>query len=130
MRRASLTLLLVLVLAGLPARAEMRDPGREFGLAVGSVAADLFYTPPKLLLAMLGLPAGAFTAAVTGCDLRSTYAVWVPTLTGTYFLTPAHLEGMRPIEFFGSHYPASVSAAIDEEMRGTRTPYWGWDTSR
>jgi len=36
------------------------------------------------------------------------YAVWVPTVTGPYFLTPAHFEGTRPIEFFGSLYPSTL----------------------
>ncbi len=108
MRRASITLLLMAFLAGWPARAQDRDPGREIGLAGASVAANLLYTPPKLLTALIGLPVGALTGLCTGWNLRSMYAVWVPTVTGTYFLTPAHLEGTRPIEFFGSHYPSTL----------------------
>jgi hypothetical protein len=108
MRRASIALFLMAFLAGWPARAQDREPGREFGLASASVASNLLYTPPKLLTALIGLPAGALTAVCTGWDLRSMYAVWVPTVTGTYFLTPAHLEGTRPIEFFGSHYPSTL----------------------
>src|SRR5262249_5485635 len=96
MRKASLILVVVALLAGRPAHIQAveigQDPGRDFGLAVGSVGANLLYTPPKLITALFGLMAGGVTAVATGFDFRSMYAVWVPTVTGTYFLTPAHLE--------------------------------------
>src|SRR5213076_744273 len=87
MQRAFITLLLMVFLACGPARAEDRNSGREFGLAGASVGANLLYTPPKLLTALIGLPVGALTGVFTGLDLRSMYAVWVPTVTGTYFVT-------------------------------------------
>jgi hypothetical protein len=119
MRRASITLLLVAFLACGSARAQDREPGREFGLAGASVAANLLYTPPKLLTALIGLPVGALTGVCTGWNVRSMYAVWVPTVTGTYFLTPAHLEGKRPIEFFGSHYPTTLGCEANPNMACT-----------
>ena len=119
MRRASITLLLMAFLACGPVRAQDRDPGREFGLAGASVAANLLYTPPKLLTALIGLPLGALTGVCTGLNVRSMYAVWVPTVTGTYFVTPAHLEGTRPIEFFGSHYPTTLGCEANPNMACT-----------
>src|SRR5207237_10305614 len=95
------------------------DAGTEFGLASGAVGASLLYPPPKVLTALLGLPAGALAGVVTGGDLRTMYAVWVPTVTGTYFLTPAHLEGARPIEFFGSHYPTTLGCEANPSMACT-----------
>ena len=119
MRRASINLLLMAFLACGPVRAQDRDPGREFGLAGASVAANLLYTPPKLLTALIGLPLGALTGVCTGLNVRSMYAVWVPTVTGTYFVTPAHLEGTRPIEFFGSHYPTTLGCEANPNMACT-----------
>ena len=119
MRRASITLLLMAFLACGPARAQDRDPGREFGLAGASAAANLLYTPPKLLTALIGLPLGAITGVCTGWNVRSMYAVWVPTVTGTYFVTPAHLEGTRSIEFFGSHYPTTLGCEANPNMACT-----------
>jgi len=116
MRKVSITLLLMAVLAGWPARAEDREPVREFGLAGASAAANLLYTPPKLVTALIGLPLGAITGVCTGLNVRSMYAVWVPTVTGTYFLTPAHLERKRPIEFFGSHYPTTLGCEANPNM--------------
>ena len=115
MRRASLILLLAVLLGSLPARARAHDIGRDFGLAGASVGLNLLYTPPKLVTAFAGLLVGAATGVFTGCDVRSMYAVWVPTMTGTYFITPAHLEGEKPVEFLGSHYPAALTCAPELE---------------
>jgi hypothetical protein len=101
-----------------PARRDP-GPGREAGLAGSSVAANLLYTPAKLVMALFGLPADALTFVCTGGNMRAAYVIWVPTVTGTYFLTPAPLEGVEPIEFVGSRYPASVASAIDWETRPT-----------
>jgi hypothetical protein len=125
MRRASITLLLTAFLAGSPAAAQDREPGKDFGLAGASAVANLVYTPPKLLTALIGLPLGAVTGLFTGLNERSMYAVWTPTMTGTYFLTPAHLEGKRPIEFLGSRYPKSLACGADpntEWLRRRDTP--------
>ncbi len=116
MRKVSITLLLMAFLTGWPVRAEDREPVREFGLAGASAAANLLYTPPKLVTALIGLPLGAITGVCTGLNVRSMYAVWVPTVTGTYFLTPAHLERTRPIEFFGSHYPTTLGCEANPNM--------------
>lgn len=116
MRKVAITLLLMTFLAVSPAGAEDRSPGREFGLAGAAAAFNLLYTPPKLVMALVGLPLGAITGVCTGWNVRSMYAVWVPTVTGTYFLTPAHLERKRPIEFFGSHYPTTLGCAANPKI--------------
>ena len=116
MQKVSMTLVLMALLAGWPARAEDRQPLTEFGLAGASAVANLLYTPPKLVTALIGLPLGAITGVCTGLDVRSMYAVWVPTVTGTYFLTPAHFEGTRPIEFLGSHYPTTLGCEANPNM--------------
>jgi len=120
MRAVCVTLLIVALLAGWPARAGARDAGREAALGGASVAANLLYTPAKLVMALLGLPAGALTFVCTGGNARAAYAIWVPTIGGTYFITPARLEGVEPIKFIGSHYPASMAAVIDEETTSKR----------
>src|SRR5205823_14429438 len=94
---------LVLALDGQPALATHSQAG-EAGLAVGAAAANLLYLPAKTLVAIGGLGVGALTGLLTGGDIRAAYAVWVPAAGGTFMLTPAHFEGTRPIEFFGSDY--------------------------
>jgi hypothetical protein len=53
---------------------------------------------------------------LTGGDVRSAYAIWVPAASGTYFLTAANFEGSEPIEFIGSDYadrPSPGSSAAE-----------------
>ena len=85
-------------------RAEEYTQGGEFGLAVGAAASNVLYFPAKLVVATGGLVLGALTGVLTGGDVRSAYAVWVPAASGTYILKAGHLDGSVPVEFFGADY--------------------------
>ena len=100
------TLVSVMLAASLAAPSVVRadSQGNEVAFALTSALCNIFYTPAKALVAAVGLPVGAIAAFATGGDTRSAYAVWVPTAGGTYFLTPAMMDGREPIEFFGSDY--------------------------
>jgi hypothetical protein len=102
--------------AATPARALTQ--GEEAGFALLATAANLFYTPAKTIVAIVGLPVGAFAGWVSGGEERSAYAIWVPTSGGTYFLTNEHMEGSEPIEFFGSDY-ADTPSQSGYQMDGT-----------
>ena len=111
MRRVLVALLLLGVVLGRPAVLRAESPAAEFGLAVGAAAGNLVYLPVKGIVAFGGLVLGSLTGVLTGGDVRAAYAVWVPAASGTYLLTPAHLEGTVPIEFFGSDYADESSKA-------------------
>jgi hypothetical protein len=104
MRIVVTLLLATMLLAGRPASAGQRTPGAEAGLALGAAFGNLVYLPAKTIVAFLGFPVGAFAAVFTGGSTRAAYAIWVPTASGTWALTPDHLDGTRPIEFFGTDY--------------------------
>jgi len=112
-----------LLLAGLafgrPAFADMRSPACEAGLALGAAVSNVVYMPAKAAVAAVGLAAGTFAGLLTGGDTRAAYALWVPTAGGTWGLTPDHLDGTRPIEFFGSDYADRPS----RRMNTVGTPY-------
>jgi hypothetical protein len=99
-------------------RATEYTPASEFGLGVGAAASNLIYTPVKVTMAVGGLVVGAVAGFLTGGDTRSAYAVWVPAASGTYLLTPSHLDGTEPIEFFGSDYADTPSTAFSTEEMG------------
>src|SRR6266571_3352446 len=111
MRKVLMALLLLGVVLGRPAVLRAESPAAEFGLAVGAAAGNLVYLPVKVIVAFGGLALGSLTGVLTGGDVRAAYAVWVPAASGTYLLTPAHLEGTVPIEFFGSDYADQSSRA-------------------
>ena len=78
-RLIAAAVLLGLVASAPPARAITQ--GEEAGRAIASIGMNIFYVPAKAVMAVLGLVA-----------------------SGTWFVTPDHVDGSRPIEFFGSDY--------------------------
>ena len=99
--------LLGLVASARPAPAVTQ--GEEAGRAIAAATLSVFYIPAKAVMAFFGLVAGGFVGIVTGGDERAAYAIWVPTASGTWFFTPAQVEGSKPIEFFGSDYADTPS---------------------
>ena len=115
MRRALVVIVLATLVIGRPVPARAHHDV-EFGLAMEAAALNIVYTPAKFLTAIGGLALGGLTGLLTGGDTRAAYAVWAPTASGTFMLTPAHLEGKRPIEFFGSDYadrPSDASGPVE-----------------
>ena len=76
----------------------------EVRFSVLATAANIFYVPAKIAIAAVAIPAGGLAGALSGGDARTAYAIWVPAMGGTFFLTNAHMDGSKPIEFFGSDY--------------------------
>ncbi len=114
MRKALVTLLLLCFVAGRPVPVRAQDPGTEFGLAFGATVGNLVYFPLKVAFAFGGLVVGTMAGVLTGGDVRAAYAFWVPTASGTYFLTPSRLDGTEPLEFLGSDYADTASTATGE----------------
>lgn len=104
-----------------PARA--LSQGEEAGFALLAAWANLLYVPAKIVVSAVGLPVGALAGWLSGGNTRSAYAVWVPTAGGDWFLTNEHLEGSRPIEFFGADYtdrPSTLPNAVVTDTYNAR----------
>jgi hypothetical protein len=87
--------------AGRPALATQAE---EAGRALASLGMNIFYIPAKAVMATVGLVTGGIVGVVTGGDERSAYAIWVPTASGTWYFTPAQIEGSQDVLFFGNDY--------------------------
>lgn len=72
------------------------------GLQAASVLSSVFYLPFKSAMALAGGLAGGIAYAFSMGNLEIAEGVWGPSVYGTYLLTPEHLSGCKPIEFFGS----------------------------
>ncbi len=107
-------LLSVLLAGSRPAAAATHTQGEEAGYAVAAAALNLVYVPAKAVVALGGLMLGGATGLLTGGNTRAAYAIWVPAASGTFFLTPSHIDESRPIAFFGDDY-------IDRPSRNWRT---------
>lgn len=102
--------------AGMASPARAIDQEEEARFALVSAFSNLWYVPAKIVVAAVGLPVGALTGWLTGGDVRSAYAIWVPTAGGTWFMDNDVLEGDRPIQFFGDDYadrPTTPRGDID-----------------
>jgi hypothetical protein len=102
----------------LSGRAEVRPDtqAERAGLALGAAAANIFYLPAKSVVAVVGLAAGGLIGVLTGGNQGAAYAVMVPMASGTFLLQPQHLDGSKPIDFFGVDYadrPSTYRTEMD-----------------
>lgn len=92
----------VLLLAASPAAAQAQEATYETGgLGAAAVLCSLIYGPFKLATAALGLVVGAFGYPLSGGDTDVTMRIIHTSVRGDYVVTPSHLRGDRPLEFFG-----------------------------
>jgi len=124
MARALLLAVTLSLVPAVPARALTQ--AEEAGFALIAAGANFFYVPAKIAVAVAAMPVGGIAGLFSGGDARTAYAIWVPALGGTFFLTNAHMEGSQPIEFFGSDYADRPAADIERERTIIfDTPYEG-----
>ena len=78
------------------------------GLQAASVLSSVFYLPFKSAMALAGGLAGGIAYGFSLGNLEIAEGVWGPSVYGTYLLTPDHLTGCKPIEFFGTVPPSTT----------------------
>lgn len=110
MRRILVGVVLSAMLAvpAVPARAT--EPSPEAGYALLTGVSNLGYFPLKVLMAGGGLLIGTVASVLAGGNERVAYAIWVPTASGSYFLTPENLSGQTPVDFIGKDYADTPTA--------------------
>jgi len=81
----------------------------EAGLGAASLFSTLIYGPIKLTYAILGGTIGGLGYVVSAGSLDVSNKIWVPSLGGSYVITPEMLRGEQAIHFFGSTTAASGS---------------------
>ena len=115
MRKLIVTAVLFgLVATGRPAAA-MDTQADEAGRALTSAWMNIFWVPAKAVMAVVGLAAGSVVGLASGGNERAAYALWVPTASGTWFVTPDQVDGTRPLEFFGSDYADTPTSLYPAE---------------
>jgi hypothetical protein len=102
-----------------PAKAEeqqspTKEIGSEVGWGVGTVLANVFYMPTKVVYAGLGLLTGGIGYMLTAGRGDVANEIIYPAVKGTYVLTTDHLKGEQPVVFIGpgpDDQPQQVSKA-------------------
>ena len=108
----------ILAVAIHPGAAGAADDSLEAEAGTGALAAlsTLLYGPAKVVYATTGLLIGGLAWGLSGGDGAVMRAVITPSVRGDYVVTPSHLRGETPLEFFGREpqYRQGVAAAPDE----------------
>jgi hypothetical protein len=107
------------------ARAEFLE---DAGWGTLTVLSNVLYMPAKVLYATTGGITGGFAYGLTGGDYQTANEVWVPSMGGTYVLTPSMIRGDDSIAFTGmpdngasrdsSDTRSSDSSTLSEESIG------------
>jgi hypothetical protein len=102
------TIVTVVMLAGTAAEAQAPRPPIDsehtpsgIGMQAGSALATIAYFPFKAVTAIGGGIVGGLGYLFSGGSKAAANAVWVPSVYGTYIITPDHLAGRKPVQFFG-----------------------------
>ena len=66
-----------------------------------AAAATILYFPFKAALALGGGIVGGLAYVLSGFCETTAKRIWIPSMEGTYIITPAHLSLDRPIRFWG-----------------------------
>lgn len=91
--------------------------GTANGAGMGAAAAvsTILYFPFKAAFAIGGGLVGGLAYLFSGFSEPTAKSVWVPSMYGTYVITPEHLNGDVPVRFLGvaaeSEAPPTVPAA-------------------
>jgi hypothetical protein len=127
MRTNGIKAMLLAVLLGLTSATSSHalTQAEEAFFSVLATGVNIFYVPAKFLVAAAAIPVGGLAGAFSGGDSRTAYAIWVPAMGGTYFITNGHLDGSKPIEFFGYDYDDKLAPVQHGEDRTMiyDTPY-------
>ncbi|MCC7214677.1 MAG: hypothetical protein IT387_07455, partial [Nitrospira sp.] len=71
------------------------------GIQAGSALATIVYFPLKLAFAIGGGVVGGLAYGFSGGSEQTAKNIWIPSMYGTYIITPDHLKGDKPIRFLG-----------------------------
>jgi hypothetical protein len=117
-------LLATLVMAAARPVAAVDDEHRfatDLGFGVGAIFSNVLYMPVKFVYATLGGITGGFAYVLTGLRYDLAKGIWVPSMGGTYVITPSMLRGEDPIYFSGTTKPKSERESREEEDLGSST---------
>jgi hypothetical protein len=81
-------------------------------MGAASAASTIVYFPFKAAFAIGGGIVGGLAYAFSGGSEQTAKNIWIPSMYGTYLITPEHLTGDRPVRFLG--VAAESERAMDD----------------
>lgn len=86
------------------------------GMQAGAAVTTILYFPFKAAFAIGGGIVGGLAYLFSGLNEQTAKSIWVPSMYGTYVITPEHLTGDRSVRFLG------VEAESDSTMGSSSQP--------
>lgn len=102
-----------------PSNSEGGNPSSA-GMSATAALLSIPYFVCKGAFAIAGGIVGGLTYAFTGGNENAAKSVWVTSMYGTYWLSPDHLRGDKPIRFLGvadQEIPAQSTEPTMEPVR-------------
>ena len=92
------------------------------GMQAGAAVSTILYFPFKAAFAIGGGIVGGLAYLFSGLNEQTAKSIWVPSMYGTYVITPEHLSGDRSVRFLGvaaenDPVPGSASQPAMEPVR-------------
>ncbi len=73
----------------------------EHNLGMGALLINTVFFPLKLVIGLVGAEVGGLAGAMSGGDIEAAAGVWNVTTDGSYFVTPADLDGRGTVRWTG-----------------------------
>jgi hypothetical protein len=70
-------------------------------MQAAAAVSTILYFPFKGAFAIGGGIVGGLAYVFSGFSEQTAKSIWVPSMYGTYVITPEHLTGDRPVRFLG-----------------------------
>jgi hypothetical protein len=86
------------------------------GMQAGAAVSTILYFPFKAAFAIGGGIVGGLAYLFSGLNEQTAKSIWIPSMYGTYVITPEHLSGDRSVRFLG------VAADGDASTGGVSQP--------
>ena len=77
------------------------DRAAALDLSLGSMMINTIFFPVKLAIGLVGAELGGLAGAMNGGDIEAAAGVWNVTTDGSYFITPADLDGRGSVQLGG-----------------------------
>jgi hypothetical protein len=87
------------------------------GMQAAAAVSTILYFPFKAAFAIGGGIVGGLAYAFSGGNEQAAKSIWDTSLRGTYYISPDHLQGNRPIRFLGVADSDDASAPAPEPIR-------------
>lgn len=127
MRRLPLTAVAVLMtfslLIAVPGWSQSSSADTQQGTASGagmqaaSAVSTILYFPLKAAFSICGGVVGGLAYVFSGGSEQTAKNIWIPSMYGTYVITPEHLTGDRPVRFLGVAADGEGATSMPEPGR-------------